>query len=242
MGGHVLGVHFEKFELRSSNFEIDVAPPAHLTVLPVLRSIAALCLVVATIIASGLVARAASSAAAPQRRPARELAAGKMLVAARTMGDGTFAGSVILLFAYSPDGAAGLVINKRSTVPVSRALPDLRMPNGPAPVLFLGGPVAMTDVRALVRASAPLASAHRILKDVFLLTTTEAMDREVEGGALMTRIRLYAGYAGWAPGQLEREVLRGSWLIVDGDGDVVFDPNPDTLWRREIRLADVIAA
>jgi putative transcriptional regulator len=127
-------------------------------------------------------------------------------------------------------------------MPVSRALPDLPMPDGPSPVLFLGGPVAMTEVRALVRSSAPVTGAHRVLKDVVLLTTVEAMEREVEAGALMTRIRLYAGYAGWAPGQLEREVLRGRWLIVDGDGDVVFDPNPDTLWRREIRLADVIAA
>jgi putative transcriptional regulator len=58
----------------------------------------------------------------------------------------------------------------------------------------------------------------------------------------MTRMRLYAGYAGWAPGQLEREILRGNWLIVDGDGAVVFDANPDTLWRREIKLADVVAA
>ena len=206
-------------------------------------SIAALCMVVATIAAAPVVVVGGAPSASPaQRRPTKELAAGKMLVAARTMGDSLFADSIILLFAYSSDGAAGLVVNRRSAVPVPRVLPDLPMPDGPSPVLFLGGPVALTEVRALVRASTPVTGAHRILTDVFLLTTTEAMDREVEAGALMTRIRLYAGYAGWAPRQLEREVLRGSWLIVDGDGDVVFDPNPDTLWRREIRLADVMAA
>jgi putative transcriptional regulator len=207
------------------------------------RRITALCIIVAAIVAApGFVVRTAPILAAAQRRPVKELAAGKMLVAARTMSDSLFADSVILLFAYSPDGAAGLVVNRRSAMPVSRALPDLPMPDGPSPVLFLGGPVAMTEVRALVRSSAPVTGAHRVLKDVVLLTTVEAMEREVEAGALMTRIRLYAGYAGWAPGQLEREVLRGRWLIVDGDGDAVFDPNPDTLWRREIRLADVIAA
>jgi putative transcriptional regulator len=165
-----------------------------------------------------------------------------MLVAARTMSDSLFAHSVILLFSYSSDGAAGLVINKQSRVPVSRVLPDLPMPDGPAPILFLGGPVALTDVRALVRSAQAPPDARRLVKDVFLLTTAEAIDRETETGAPMTRMRLYAGYAGWAPGQLEREILRGNWLIVDGDGDVVFDANPDTLWRREIKRADVAAA
>jgi putative transcriptional regulator len=207
------------------------------------RSIAALCVVIATVIAAPrVVVGARSSVAAAQRQPAKELAAGKMLVAARTMSDSLFADSVILLFSYSSDGAAGLVINKQSRVPVSRVLPDLPMPDGPAPILFLGGPVALTDVRALVRSAQAPPDARRLVKDVFLLTTAEAIDRETETGAPMTRMRLYAGYAGWAPGQLEREILRGNWLIVDGDGDVVFDANPDTLWRREIKRADVAAA
>lgn len=207
------------------------------------RSIAALCVVIATAIAApGVVIGARSTVAAAQRQPAKELAAGKMLVAARTMSDSLFADAVILLFSYSPDGAAGLVINKQSRVPASRVLPDLPMPEGPAPILFLGGPVALTDVRALVRSAHAPPDAHRVVKDVFLLTTTDAIDREVEAGAPMTRMRLYAGHAGWAPGQLEREILRGNWLIVDGDGDVVFDANPDTLWRREIKRADVVAA
>jgi putative transcriptional regulator len=207
------------------------------------RSIAALYVVIAAVIAAPrIVVDARSTVAAAQREPAKELAAGKMLVAARTMSDSLFADAVILLFAYSPDGAAGLVINKQSRVPVSRVLPDLPMPEGPAPILFLGGPVALTDVRALVRSGHAPSDARRIVKDVFLLTSGAAIDRETGAGAPMTRMRLYAGYAGWAPGQLEREILRGNWLIVDGDGDVVFDANPDTLWRREIKLADVVAA
>jgi putative transcriptional regulator len=207
------------------------------------RSVAALCVIVAAMTAaSGSLIAGGPSVATAQRRPAKELAAGKMLVATRTMNDGRFAESVVLLFAYSPDGAAGLVVNRRTNVPMQRILPDLAVPNGPALEVFVGGPVALTDIRALVRASVAPADAHRVLNDVFLLTTAEAIDRETEAGALTTRLRLYAGYAGWAPGQLEREVLRGSWHIVEGDSGVVFDTNPDTLWRREIRLADVIAA
>lgn len=179
---------------------------------------------------------------APQRDPSKELAVGKMLVAARSVSDRNFGESVVLLFSYSPDGAAGIILTHETAVTVSRILPDLSLPSGPAPTVFLGGPVAITEVRGLVRATTAPSEAHRLLSDVYLLGTAEALARTIEADASATRIRLYVGYAGWAPGQLEHEIQRGDWHIVAGDSGVVFDPHPDTLWRREIRLADVLAA
>jgi putative transcriptional regulator len=55
------------------------------------------------------------------------------------------------------------------------------------------------------------------------------------------RFRVYVGYAGWGPGQLDSETAQGAWHVLDGDGDVVFDPEPDSTWQRQIRLAEALS-
>ncbi len=173
--------------------------------------------------------------------PTGALASGRVLVAARTVGDPTFAQTVVLLFAYSSDGAAGLIVNRRTSVPVQRLLPNLPVPEGPAPRVFLGGPVSVAGIRALLRSPAGTVDGRRILTDVSLLGTPEALKAAMAGGVTAERLRLYVGYTGWGPGQLEREVRRGDWFVFDGDSAVVFDPEPDTLWRREVRLTEMRA-
>ena len=77
---------------------------------------------------------------APALADPADLAVGRLLVARRGLGDGNFGESVVLLFAYATrDGAAGLIINRRSTVPTSRVLPELPTPRGSETMLFLGG-------------------------------------------------------------------------------------------------------
>jgi putative transcriptional regulator len=182
----------------------------------------------------------AGSLQANPRDPVGALATGKLLVATRSLADRTFAESVVLLFSYAKDGAAGLVLNRPSSVPLARALPDLAIPKGGTPVVFFGGPVALTGVRALLRSRDGRIDGYRVLPDVYLLGTREAVDGAVADGITADRLRLYAGYAGWGAGQLEREVRRRDWFVLDGDSEIVFDAHPETLWRREIRLTDVI--
>lgn len=178
--------------------------------------------------------------AARQRDVPRDLAAGKLLVADRALADRHFAETVVLLLSFSKDEAAGVVLNRQTSVPVRRVVPDLPVPRGPAPVVFLGGPVSVTDVRALIRTPVAPADALRVLKDVYFLSTPGALDQAVGSGIDPTRIRLYAGYAGWAPGQLEREIRHGDWHVLEGNSDLVFDADPLTLWRRALRLTDVV--
>lgn len=171
----------------------------------------------------------------------RDLAAGKLLVARRGLRDGNFNESVVLLLTYSAKaGAAGVIVNRRTAVPMRRAVPDLPTPLGPEPFLFNGGPVSPNEVRGLLRLPMPGIDAPRILPDIALLPTPASIEEAITSGASSDRLRLFGGYAGWSPGQLEREITRGDWYIGAGDSQVVFAPEPDKVWLQLSRFVDVV--
>jgi putative transcriptional regulator len=171
----------------------------------------------------------------------RALARGKILVASRELRDPNFAQSVVLLLDHSPRGSMGVIINRRSDVPLSGLLD---MPKSPAtpPTVFLGGPVDSSGVLALLRADAGRADSKRLIDGVFEVTTPQALRDLVSGGAGSDRLRVYYGYAGWSADQLERETRAGAWQVFDGTAAIVFDPEPDTLWQREIPHAGELTA
>ena len=167
------------------------------------------------------------------------LATGVLLVARRNLPDPNFSESVVLLFAYSKkDGAAGLIVNRRTTMRARQVLPDLPVAPGAEPILFSGGPVSRAQVRGLLRSPLPDAGT-RVLADVALVGTAAMLDALADG-AKEDELRLYAGLSGWSPGQLEREVERGDWHITNGDSKIIFASDPDAVWRRQIRIVDVI--
>jgi putative transcriptional regulator len=70
----------------------------------------------------------------------------------------------------------------------------------------------------------------------------EALRARLSEGADDRRLRVYAGYAGWSAEQLEAEVRKGAWRVVDGDAAAVFDREPETLWRRMLARAEAVLA
>jgi putative transcriptional regulator len=170
------------------------------------------------------------------------LAAGKLLVAARRLPDPNFGNAVILLAEFNRDGAVGLVINRRSEVTVARVFPHLTPTLASAGQAFLGGPVDKTRAMALLRASASPADARHVLDGVYLLTGREAVESVVSSNPAPGRLRIYLGYAGWAPGQLEAETAEGVWHVLSGDADAVFDPDPSSTWQRQIARTALIQA
>jgi len=165
----------------------------------------------------------------------KELAAGKLLVAVRGLPDPNFAETVILLADHSGEGSMGLVLNRRTDVPLSRVFSDLKRGQASSSALYSGGPVATDGVVALERSQAATPDGRQILADVRMVASREALEALVASGAGPDRFRVYVGYAGWGPGQLERETLHGSWHVFHAETAVVFDPDPDTLWQRQIR-------
>jgi putative transcriptional regulator len=172
----------------------------------------------------------------------KALAGGKLLVAARRLPDPNFGNAVILLAEFNDDGAVGLVVNRRSEVSVARVFPHLTATVASAGQAFLGGPVEKTRPMVLVRASASPPGARHVVDGIYLLTAREAIESAVTSAATPGHLRVYLGYSGWGPGQLEAETAEGVWHVLAGDPDAVFDPDPSSTWQRQIARTELIQA
>lgn len=173
-----------------------------------------------------LAARPAAAEGAPHG--AGRLGKGTFLVASRTLHDPNFVETVILLVDYDHDaGAIGVVVNRPTSVALRVALPELRERQKGKDVLYLGGPVGLDRVMVLVRAREQPAHSLRVFDRVYATGDLDALRRSLARG---DALRAYAGYAGWGPGQLDREVDRGDWLVGPADSDAVFSPHPARLW------------
>lgn len=168
-----------------------------------------------------------------------DLKPGAILVASRELGDPNFVRTVILLVHYDEDGAMGLVVNRPTSIPLGRVFESIEGAVDHTIAVYMGGPVAPTSAQALVRSTSPLPDGRAVVGEVHILGSALALTRRVSGPIDEHRFRVYLGYSGWGPGQLEGEVQKGSWHIFEGDATIVFDRDPDTLWMRQIRRVDV---
>ena len=188
-------------------------------------------LLIAAVVAAMLVEPRATTLQPARDVIVRELAAGKLLVAARNLPDPNFTDTVVLLVQYSRDGAAGLVMNRPSDVPLSRALPGVAAAGGGA-MAFIGGPVSQQAVLALSRTACD--ACPLLGPDVYLVNTADALQKRLAKGADVRQLRVYLGYAGWGSGQLEAETRQRAWYVLNADARIVFDPDPSTCsqaWR-----------
>ena len=161
---------------------------------------------------------------------AQELAAGKFLVASRKSVDPDLAKSVVLLVRYEQQGAIGLIVNRRSNVPLSEVFPALKSAQAP---VYTGGPIAI-GIRALLRSRSKPEPGLHVFGDVSMIANRRAMEDSMRAGASSSNFRVYAGYVGWSTQQLKNEVALGLWRVLPGDANVVFDPDPEKVWDRLI--------
>jgi putative transcriptional regulator len=170
------------------------------------------------------------------KRP-ENLGTGRVLVMPRNVRDPIFSESVILLVRYEPDGAIGLMVNRRTAVPVARMLSDFKGAGSHQEPLFAGGPVTRTAVFGLIRADKAPADASPVSGNLYLITSRNALEKALKSKP-SPNLRIFLGYCGWAPGQLESEARRGSWHIFSHSEDVAFDSEPATLWSRMVEKAN----
>lgn len=192
----------------------------------------------------------ACSAALPQtpgkayRVPSADeqhLNTGDLLVASKKLGDPNFAESVVLLLEYDDDkGALGVVINRRSEIPLARIFPDIK--GAGADPVYVGGPVSITAVQALLRLPNEMNDVTHVSGDVYATGSKQVIDKSVREHAAPSKFRLYVGYAGWAPGQLEAEIRLGAWSVLVNRSKLIFDDDPDSLWSRLTRESQMQVA
>jgi putative transcriptional regulator len=162
---------------------------------------------------------------------------GRLLVATPALADPNFDRAVVLLLDHDDEGSLGVVLNRPTLVDVEDVLETWADLAGRPQVVFQGGPVSLDSALALavvpgeVATSEPLGwrRVHGAIGLVDLEAPPELLAAEL--GSL----RIFAGYAGWAPGQLEDEVDEGAWYVVDSEPGDVFSPDPERLWRAVLR-------
>jgi putative transcriptional regulator len=173
--------------------------------------------------------------------------AGRLLVATPLLEDPNFRRSVVLVVEHEAvEGTLGVVLNRPSEIPVGQVLQQwTELATDPA-VVFRGGPVAPDSALALALVPGtdePLG--WRALDGAPALARLGLLDLDTPPRLLapaINRLRVYAGYAGWSPGQLEAEIDEGAWLVATGEPGDVFAAEPDQLWRTVLRRQEGEAA
>ncbi|WP_037492975.1 YqgE/AlgH family protein [Sneathiella glossodoripedis] len=167
---------------------------------------------------------------------------GQILIAMPTMPDPRFQKAIILLCAHGEDGAMGIVLNKdldaisfedlfaQLEIPLTADFTDKK--------IHFGGPVE--SERGFLLHSTDIIHETSILIDKEIaLTATVDMLKSLASGSGPENTLLALGYAGWGPGQLEKEIQENGWLVVDADSDLVFGNRSSIKWQTAIRKLGV---
>ena len=168
------------------------------------------------------------------------LTAGRLLVATPQLADPNFRRTVVLIVEHEVEGGTlGVVLNRPTEVPVDRVLPPWsRLVTGPS-VVFQGGPVALDSALALAQVPGtdePLG--WRALNGTPAVARVGLVDLDAPPELLapeVARLRVFAGYAGWAAGQLASEIEEGAWYVLPAESGDVFIDDPGRLWPAVLR-------
>jgi putative transcriptional regulator len=156
---------------------------------------------------------------------------GQLLIAGPALVDPNFWRTVVLVGEHSEEGALGVVLNRVSETEVREALPELAELSADMGVVHVGGPVQPSAVVVLADYAEPEQAPTLVLDSVGFLPS------EVDPDALgeLRRARVFVGYAGWGPGQLDEELEEGSWIVEPASTEDVFTDDPESLWSAVLR-------
>ena len=145
---------------------------------------------------------------------------GQLLIASPQLTD-YFRRTVVLVIEHTEDGAMGIVLNRRTEAEVAEVVPSLAGLAGDEDGVHAGGPVEPESVLALGDFVDPGEAGKKVAGSIGLLDPDRP---EPE----LRRMRVFAGYAGWAPGQLDAEMEQDAWIVTAAEPEDAFAP--DDLW------------
>ena len=171
---------------------------------------------------------------------------GSLLVALPTLEEPTFHQTVILMLAFgAEEGALGVVLNRPNEVPVEALLPGWERLTASPNSVFVGGPVSRESVICLATLRRPVVVGDADLEPIpgcapipdggsssGRLATVDLNRDPSEVEDAVSVVRIFSGYAGWSPGQLESELRSGSWLVLTSQDGDAFTEDPEGLWAR----------
>lgn len=156
-----------------------------------------------------------------------------LLVPRTNLPDPNFNGSVVLVMNNIGSVPAGLIVNRPTRITVSHLFPDVKNLEQLDDKVYFGGPVEIASVSFLFRADSPPDNAAKVLDGVYFSTNRELLLKLFARHKPMAGLRIFIGYSGWAPGQLETEIERRDWTIAPADVDAIFNAKPSRLWPEE---------
>jgi putative transcriptional regulator len=156
---------------------------------------------------------------------------GHLLIAGPRLLDPNFWRTVVLVGEHTEEGALGVVLNRSSETSVDEALPELALLAEEMGTVHVGGPVQPSAVVVLADFAEADDAESLVVESVGFLPA------EIEPDTLgeLRRARVYVGYAGWGPGQLDVELEEGSWIVEPAQPDDVFTDDPEGLWSDVLR-------
>ena len=175
---------------------------------------------------------AAACAHAQQQAPPNAI----LLVAKPTLADPNFRETVVLVTQAQDGSTVGVILNRPTRLRLAELAPGMPGAERHAEPVFFGGPVMPNAIVALFHSEKPPAApAFHALREVYL--TMHPANIEALLAAPQRRYRLYAGFSGWAPRQLESEMAREGWLIVAPDEELLFRDDVAGMWSELVARA-----
>jgi putative transcriptional regulator len=158
---------------------------------------------------------------------------GKLILAGPMLKDPNFDRTVVLITEHTEEGAMGLVLNRPSDATIGDAVPDLSWVADADDTVYVGGPVAPNGVIVLAEWTDP-RKAVVLVDDDLGFVPGDADDPDGLATAIR-RARVYAGHAGWGPGQLEDELAEEAWIVEAPRREEIFSDDAEGLWPTVLR-------
>ena len=171
-----------------------------------------------------------SIALAGPAAPKIKVEPGVFLIATKKLYGTSFQKTVILLTQHNDRQIMGIAINRPTDVPMNQAFPKINQLKHNTDLLYLGGPVQPRSLFVLSRTKEPKEGMHHVINDVYFSSAKNAYSPPIQ-----KITRAYTGYSGWSRRQLQNEIKRGDWLVVNTDPAIIFEKNTSTLWDRLIK-------
>lgn len=173
-------------------------------------------------------------AAKPKLKPAK----GRVLIAEPFLQGPYFNRSIIIITEHSKEGSVGFVLNKSSDMYPDEVIEDLFNFKGE---LYIGGPVASNTLHFIHSLGSLIPGAVKISETLYWggdFNTVKYLINEKRIDE--SSIKFFAGYSGWSPGQLERELSENSWIVTKLDDAMIMSPHVDNIWKESMeRMGDV---
>lgn len=161
---------------------------------------------------------------------------GRLLLATPPLEDPNFDRTVVYVLEHHDEGALGLIINRPGPDGLGDALHAWTDTQSDPTLVFLGGPVEPDALIAIARMREPGAEPDEHLSPLNGdIASADLAADPIDVAPAISALRVFRGYAGWGPGQLEEEIGAGAWLVLDPEPSDLFTAEPDELWRAVLR-------